>query len=415
MNIALYGRQYDFVAADARFAALIGGIGSGKSIGGAARALAAALGQCGPAKMRAPNIGVVTAPTYPMMRDATLVTFREIAGRVVTDFNKSEMRATLANGSEILFRSADNPDRLRGPNISWWWGDEAAYYHRDVWRVMIGRLRQYGAFGRAWVTTTPKGRNWLYQEFAQADRDTHVMFKVRTADNPFIEAAYYETLRASYAGDFGRQELDGDFVAFEGLVYPEFSQDAHVTSALPDTFRYHVAGVDWGYVHPGVINVYGVDSDGRMWLRHEEVARKRTIDEWVVAAQQLNATYRIETFYCDTAEPSYLQAFVDGNLNAVPATKDVLPGINAVKARLVVRGDGRPRLLYGAWCRHNIIEKEQYAWAEGRDGLREAVRKANDDCSDAERYAVMGVDGGGDGALFAGALSYESAGSGSLY
>lgn len=391
--IDLYGNQYHFAVSNTRFTALIGGIGSGKSVGGAVRALTASQGIIGGTRIKTPHVGVVTAPTYPMLRDSTLRTFFELADTLITDYNRSEQRAMLSNGTEILFRSADKPDRLRGPNVSWWWGDEAAYYHKDVWRVMIGRLRQHGQLGYAWLTTTPKGRNWLYQEFASRPRADYHIFKLRTAENPFIAPEYYLTLKEAYTGDFAAQELDGNFVAFAGLVYPEFSQDAHVVSDMPSTFAYHVAGVDWGFVHPGVINVYGVDGDGRMWLRHEEVARKRRIEEWADAARQLNETYGIRTFYCDTSEPTYIDAFVNAGVNAVGATKDVLPGIQAVRARLVVRGDGRPRLLYGAWCRHNVTEKEQYQWAENRDGYKDAPKKVNDDACDAERYAVMGVDG----------------------
>ena len=78
-------------------------------------------------------------------------------------FNAPELTAAPA-------QQADNPERLRGPNISWWHGDESALYEVSVWRIMIGRLRQYGRLGYAWLTTTPKGRNWIYQEFIQQTR-----------------------------------------------------------------------------------------------------------------------------------------------------------------------------------------------------------------------------------------------------
>jgi PBSX family phage terminase large subunit len=351
----------------------------------------------------------VTAPTYPMLRDASIRTFFEIAGDLVTDWRKSENIAVLRNGSEILFRSADKPDTLRGPNLTYWWGDEAAYYQSDVWRVMIGRLRQYGAQGYAWVTTTPKGRNWLYREFVQQQRADYAIFNIRTTQNPFLDRAYVTGLQEAYTGDFARQELEGDFVAFEGLIYPEFNRDTHVTTEAAGQYAYYVAGVDWGYANPGVILVFGVDGDGRMTLVREEYQRQRRIEEWAALARALYDTFRIQTFYCDPAEPDFIEAFRNVGCPATQANNEVLPGIQAVKNRLVLRGDGRPRLRLSAEAVNTAVEFEQYAWMENRDGVRDAPKKTNDHALDALRYACMGIEEY-TGALFAGALTYDTSG-----
>jgi PBSX family phage terminase large subunit len=409
-TIDLFGKQYEFAVSPAHFAALNGGIGSGKSIAGAVRTLYAALGSIGGAKVQTPNVGVVTAPTYPMLRDASIRTFFEIAGDLVTDWRKSENIAVLRNGSEILFRSADKPDTLRGPNLTYWWGDEAAYYQSDVWRVMIGRLRQYGAQGYAWVTTTPKGRNWLYREFVQQQRADYAIFNIRTTQNPFLDRAYVAGLQEAYTGDFARQELEGDFVAFEGLIYPEFNRDTHVTTEAAGQYAYYLAGVDWGYANPGVILVFGVDGDGRMTLVREEYQRQRRIEEWAALARALYDTFRIQTFYCDPAEPDFIAAFQAAGCPATQANNEVLPGIQAVKNRLVLRGDGRPRLRLSAEAVNTAVEFEQYAWMENRDGVRDAPKKTNDHALDALRYACMGIEEY-TGALFAGALTYDTSGS----
>jgi PBSX family phage terminase large subunit len=408
-TIDLFGQQYEFAVSPAHFAALNGGIGSGKSIAGAVRTLYAALGSIGGTKVQTPNVGVVTAPTYPMLRDASIRTFFEIAGDLVTDWRKSENIAVLRNGSEILFRSADKPDTLRGPNLTYWWGDEAAYYQSDVWRVMIGRLRQYGAQGYAWVTTTPKGRNWLYREFVQQQRADYAIFNIRTTQNPFLDRAYVAGLQEAYTGDFARQELEGDFVAFEGLIYPEFSRDTHVTTEAAGQYAYYLAGVDWGYANPGVILVFGVDGDGRMTLVREEYQRQRRIEEWAALARALYDTFRIQTFYCDPAEPDFIAAFQASGCPATQANNEVLPGIQAVKNRLVLRGDGRPRLRLSAEAVNTAVEFEQYAWMENRDGVRDAPKKTNDHALDALRYACMGIEEY-TGALFAGALTYDTSG-----
>lgn len=392
VRFRLFGNQSAFVNTDKPFAALCGGVGSGKSMAGAIRALLASLGDVGGQAIPAPNLGIVTAATYPMLRDATFRTFREIAGDFIAAINRSEFRVTMLNGSEILFRSASDPEVLRGPNASWWWGDEAALYDGLVWQIMIGRLRQFGRHGYAWVTTTPKGRNWLYREFVETSDERYGIWRVSTRDNLFLNQDFIAALESSYSGDFARQELEGDFVSHSGLIYIDFRRERHVFTERPKQFGQVIAGVDWGYANPGVVLVFGVDFDDRLWLIHEEYQRQRHIADWAQLARQLQDTYSIRTFYVDPSEPDYMRAFEAAGCHVEAANNAVLPGIQRVQQRLPVQGDGRPRLLIHISAVNTLAEFEQYQWLEGREGMRDQPRKANDHAMDALRYAVMGID-----------------------
>jgi PBSX family phage terminase large subunit len=409
MQINLFEAQGRFVGTSAHYAAFVGGIGSGKSHSGAIRALMASQGYIG-SKQRipTPNLGIVTAPTYPMLRDSTLRTFLDVAGDAVSSFNKSDMLIKLANGSEIIFRSTEDSERLRGSNVAWWFGDEAALYTPGTWRIMIGRLRQFGQQGYAWIATTPRGRNWLYQVFIRdnADNPDYKIFKASSSDNIYLDRAVIDAWRQSYVGDFARQELEGEFVAFEGLVYPEFDRGLHVTSKRPDDFHTVIAGVDWGFANAGVIQVIGLDYDNRAYLVHEEYARQRRIEEWVTRAVQLRDTWKISAFYCDPSEPDYIKAFTGGGLKATQANNTVTTGIQAVKARLVRQSDGLPRLLVSPSCVNTIAEFESYQWSENRYGMKDAPVKSNDHCQDSLRYGVMGIDYAGIKKLTATTQSY---------
>ncbi len=407
-TIDVYDIQDDFLQDTRRFVALLGGVGSGKSIAGAARSGLASLGRIGDLTIRTPNTGMIIAPTYNVLRDATIPAFRNMASEFIKTLNTTPpINAHMINGSTIFFRSADNPENLRGPSLSWFWGDEAALYNRGVWPIMIGRLREFGQFGYAWLTTTPKGRNWLYQEFVQKQRPEYFIYKAATRRNPFLDREYYQFLKESYTGDFARQELDGDFVAFEGLIYPFFDRDTHIsTSKRPTQFVMVVAGVDWGMVNPGVIVVYGVDSDGRMWGLHEEYVRRRRVEEWAKVAHQLEQQYHIEFFFCDPAEPDNIAEFNKLDIHAVPAENEVWLGIQSVHNRLVVQPDGLPRIILPPDFVNTATEFEQYQWMEHKDGLHDKPKKVNDHAMDATRYASVGVD-----TMFgiekAGAMHYE--------
>lgn len=188
----------------ARHRLFVGGLGSGKTYAGVVEVLRQPPG----------SYGMVLAPTYPMLRDATLRTFLELAGELVADFHRSEMRVKLTDGKTILFRSAEKPDRLRGPNLGWFWLDEAALMPQEVWLIMLGRLREHP--GRAWATTTPRGKNWLYEAFLNPD---HAVIRSSTRQNIYLPQTFVSTLEQAYTSEWQRQEIEGEFVDPAGALF----------------------------------------------------------------------------------------------------------------------------------------------------------------------------------------------------
>lgn len=391
----VYAQQADFLNSHARHLAFISGIGGGKTWAGSLRALKAAYGIVGNNRIRTPNLGVITGPTYPQLRDSTLRTFLEIADGLIDRFNRSEMVIRMKNGSEVLLRNASDPDALRGPSIAWWFGDEAALYDPMVRRIMLGRLRQFGQRGYEWITTTPRGRNWVWQVYVRDRLDTpdyHVV-RATSRDNTFLDPEIVAEWEREYTGDFARQELLAEFVAFEGLIYADFSRDVHVTGEIPGVRNRIIAGVDWGYANPGGILVGSVNGDDELDIVTEEYAKQRRVEEWVNVAVQLRDTWNVSIFYCDPSEPEYIAQFRKAGLNAVKGDNTVLPGIQRVQNRLVRQPNGRTRLRINRGCPNLINEAEQYHWMDNKYGMRDAPVKANDHLLDCLRMMVNALDG----------------------
>ena len=379
-SIELYPAQDDFVACRQRFTAMIGGIGSGKSYAGNVKAFLRA--------SERKTLGMVTAPTYRMLQDATLRTFMDVTRGFVRTWSKSDMTATLVNGSEVLFRSADNPETLRGPNLFWWFGDEASLYDKSVWLIMIGRLRADGGAGEAWLATTPKGRNWLYERQGEI-----AVFRAKTRDNPYLSDEFVSSLEAAYSGSFARQELEGEFVSFEGLVYEDFDRGRHVTDKAGPFVR-TLIGVDEGYTNPAVLLPVGVDNDGRAHVVDEFYKRRVLQGDVVAEARRMNEVYQPDVFVVDPSAAGLIAEMRSVGLRVNEATNDVMPGIQAVKARLATAGDGRPRLTVGPACANLLAEFESYVWKEGRAGMKDEPEKVNDHALDALRYVVMALTRG---------------------
>jgi PBSX family phage terminase large subunit len=222
--------QRGFITSTARNSAFIGGIGSGKTRASVIKAIS----------MPPNTVGMLVAPTFGMLRDTVIRTFAEIATRaphIVRKFNQSELHATLFDGKEILFRSADNPERLRGPNLGWAGLDEAALMNRNALDIMLGRLRLEP--GNMWFTTTPKGRNhWLHQYIETGNVEVH---RSRTMDNPHLPQAYIDSLKSQYSSAFYAQEVLGEFVDMGGArVKREWLR----TGEPPSVFDRITMGVD---------------------------------------------------------------------------------------------------------------------------------------------------------------------------
>jgi len=187
-------------------------------------------------------MGLLGAPTFPMLRDATQVALLEVldTNGIPYDLNKAENALTMKDtGSRILFRPVEEFERLRGTNLAWFGLDELTYTQEESWLRLEGRLRDPLAtklcgFG-VW---TPKGFDWVWRRFI-SDRVAGYQAVVAPAfENRHILARipdFYERLRSSYDERFFDQEVLGAYLSMEGArVYMAFSRNVHVKNLKAD-------------------------------------------------------------------------------------------------------------------------------------------------------------------------------------
>jgi phage terminase large subunit-like protein len=101
------------------------------------------------------TIGALIGPTAADVRDTMI---RGSSGILALSppwfmpvYEPSKRRVTWPNGVYALCYSADKPDRLRGPNTGWVWGDEPA-----SWKHEMAALDQIPLFNR--IGTKKRGR-----------------------------------------------------------------------------------------------------------------------------------------------------------------------------------------------------------------------------------------------------------------
>src|SRR5690348_2652319 len=121
-------------------------------------------------------------------------------------------RLTWPNGAQAHLFSAEEPDRLRGPNFDLLWIDELCAMPNDtaVWDMSMMALRLPGPMGdpaQAVVSTTPRPTPLVKSIIAAPDT---VVTKSRTLDNAAnLDPNTLVYLQRKYANTtLGRQELE---------------------------------------------------------------------------------------------------------------------------------------------------------------------------------------------------------------
>ena len=378
-TLSPYSAQLPFLTRDKRYYAFVSGIGAGKTAAGINRVIK---------NVRDWNpggTGFIVAPTVPSLRTTVIPELEKWGVLDRAEFNRTEKRLDFPNGSTVFLDSADNDrkiQRLRGPSISWFWMDEAATVDKRAWDVMVGRLRE-GQYRNAFVTTTPKGKNWVYERFVEGDPDdVCAITGIESTTNPHLPDDY-GAITGEYEGQFYEQEVLGEFVAFSGLIYDWFSSD-HVADPVDPTettWDEVIYGVDWGHNNPATI--LALIRQGETWTVAEEwYETRRTVNDHSRAAQDMAERWGPGIYYCDPSEPANVQQFQRDGLNAKPAQNDVTPGIQHVSSM-------RDRLQVAENCQNLRNEFSQYQY---KDDDSDTPEKVNDHLCDALRYALFTHD-----------------------
>lgn len=164
------------------------------------------------------------------------------------DYEPSNRQVTWKNGATCVTYSAEEPNRLRGPQHEFLWCDELAAWDNgqpdEAWDMAMFGLR-VGDNPQALITTTPRPIP-LIRELMKSP--LCITTRHKTADNKENLAPTFLTRVVSkYAGTrLGRQELDGEVIdEVEGALWTRgMIEDAYMRGKpLPDMRRI-VIGVD---------------------------------------------------------------------------------------------------------------------------------------------------------------------------
>lgn len=209
-----------------------GGYGSGKTFAGSLLGILLAL--------KFPGIrGLVGAQTYTLVRDTTLQTYFEhldnfgfTEGKDY-DWSSSLQKLTFKNGSEILFRHFDEPNKLKSLNLGFVEIEEMSDIPYDTFKMLLGRMRQkvkkswkdftYRIFGH---TNPETCRGWVYKTFKENKSPNYRLISAPTTQNIYLPKGFCDELKKVYDEQYYNIFVlaqNGEYN--NGLVIKDFSNE----------------------------------------------------------------------------------------------------------------------------------------------------------------------------------------------
>lgn len=272
--------------------------------------------------------------------------------------------------------------RIRGMTA---WGayiNEATVANEMVFDEIKSRCSAPGA--RLLMDTNPdRPSHWLKQDYIdKADQKTIAQFHWKLTDNTFLDQRYIDSIKQSTpSGVFYNRDIEGQWVAAEGIVYPDFNRSIHYITCddVPEIMKFW-AGMDFGWEHPGAVCLFGESANGNVYLLKEYSSQHRNIDDWIAIINRIQKYTGRMTVYCDSARPDLINDIQCAGIDAVNARKDVIAGIGEVATMF------KQERLFVVRENVDLFDKEidTYCWKDGAD----APEKVNDDVMDAMRYGI---------------------------
>jgi phage terminase large subunit len=193
------------------------------------------------------------------------------------------------------------------------------------------------------------------------------------------------------------QRRFGQFRSRSGLIYGQWTEgDGTWEGAgnvcepfdIPKEWT-RFRGVDYGTRAPTAVlwGAYNA-ADDMLVIYREHYESEWTYEQHAHHCRELEAGEYIEAGWGDPNERGGIQIFNAHDVQTGYANNKVKPGIDAVKNRLRLALDGRPRLKVFRSCENLRRELRGYVWS----GDGENPLKKNDHACDALRYMVSGIE-----------------------
>lgn len=365
---------------DKRFYFLVGGYGSSKSYNVALKLILKLLKE----KRKC----LIVRDVYATIKDSCYDLLKEIAIDIglegIVKFSKSPLEITFPNGSQIIFRGLDDPQKLKSiNNVSIIWIEECSEITYAAFKELNGRLRTKDQSMHIILSTNPVSKsNWSYKHFFEnLGIDDNELYEKRTIetettyyhhstcdDNYFLPQSYIEQLDelAIHDPDLHRIARKGHFGVNGRIVLPQFTTAPHhkvieAIKEIPEPIKR--VGFDFGFeTSYNALYRLAINHEEKiLYIYWEYYKNKMTDDKTAIEIEEFKRTR--ELIRADQAEPKTIAYYRQQGFNIIGAKK--FQGSRLQNTKKVKRFK---KIICSEDCPNAIRELKELTYKVDKDG-----------------------------------------------
>lgn len=332
---------------------------------------------------------------------------------IIINHDKNKPRST------IQLLGSDQSDSHRGFKANGIIFDEYADQDPNNWDAVYKHFFTT-TFGWAIFMGTPRGYNHFYDLIQYAKEngreahdklratgrevDEHDWFYLEATwrDSPYVNVQNIKAERAESEkkGTLSTflQEVELEFRAVQGAVYPAFDRKVHVVTPdeIPDELTIY-AGIDFGY-HTTACLFVGIDKDQNWYVFDEIYGKEDTLEDILPRIRTKLGDKRLVLMVGDSASKDAIEYTASKGYPITPVIKrtdSIIHGIDLIrkklKPRIQLTGLPKPEIYISSICKNFIREIEAYKYPEDKPDRNpsELPMKEDDHGPDALRYLML--------------------------
>ena len=284
--------------------------------------------------------------------------------QVIKSINKSEYTIELINGTIILFKGLDDPEKIKSiEGITDIVIEEASELTEDDFDQLNLRLRASSGMLQIHLMFNPVSKaNWVYKRFFEngTPEDT-VIVHTTYKDNPYLPKEYTDSLLRLEKTNPAYYKIYaiGDFATLDKLVFPVKTVRLVSEDEVKNLLFW--IGMDFGYTNDPTAITWGYcdNANHRLYITGEYDKKGMTND--VIAKVITDLGFSKERIVADSAEPKSIAELRRLGINrimaAVKGPDSVKNGIDRIQ---------RYDIIIDERCTNTIEEFDNYTWVKDK-------------------------------------------------
>lgn len=311
--------------------------------------------------------------------------------------NKSTFTLELPNGSQILCKGLDDPEKIKSiANITDIFMEEATEFTDEDAQQLDLRLRAQVPNLQIYCALNPTSKtSWVYKKYFDPqtqnyDAEATLILETTYKDNKFLPPEYIAALESMITGNpyMYKVYVLGEWASLGRKVYTDykvanFDKD-EIRRKFPSYF-----GLDYGFVtDPAALIAAAVDAENKIIYIYDEFTQQGLVNAAIAKVIKARG-YAKEVITADAAEQKSTEEIkrlgISRIKNAAKGPDSVIFGIKKIQNYTII---------VHKTCEQTINELDNYTWQKDRQ-TGEYIEKPVDNYNhllDALRYALEDID-----------------------